>query len=134
MGIEINDLDEADFRGLIAELPPEPIKDDRSYRDAIAILDRLFALDNRRTPAEMNYFRALARIARDYEIALDPDDAQTRTYRARPQPMLGGPFDERLHRLNKESADLASLALDDRSFQSGAPGGVDLGNRCDRGG
>ncbi len=57
-----------EFRELVAEFPLLPIDDDDSYRVAIAILDRLFALDNRRTAAEMNYFRALARIAHDYEM------------------------------------------------------------------
>jgi antitoxin component HigA of HigAB toxin-antitoxin module len=56
------------FLDLVSEFPLLPIEDDDSYRTAIAILDRLFALDNRRTPAEMNYFRALARIAHEYEM------------------------------------------------------------------
>ena len=60
-----------EFAELVARFPLGPIADDATYRSAIAILDRLFALDKRRTPAELAYFRALARLARDYEVAFD---------------------------------------------------------------
>ena len=42
------------------EFPLKPIEDDGSYRAAVEILDRLFARDDPRTPAELEYFRALA--------------------------------------------------------------------------
>ncbi len=48
--------------------PLKPIEDDGSYRAAIEILDRLFALDDRRSPAELEYFQALANFAYDYEM------------------------------------------------------------------
>ncbi len=61
--------DDLDYRELVAEFSPGPIQDDQSYRAAIAILDRLFHLDNRRTPAQRTYFRDLARHAHEYERA-----------------------------------------------------------------
>ena len=44
-----------------------PIEDDDSYQESIEILDRLFALDHRRTQDELDYFRELANIAFNYE-------------------------------------------------------------------
>jgi antitoxin component HigA of HigAB toxin-antitoxin module len=66
--MNIDRLKASKSRDLVEEFPLLPLEDDDSYRIAIAILDRLFALDNQRTPAEMNYFRALARIAHEYEM------------------------------------------------------------------
>ena len=70
MGVEHRD--EPDFREPVSTLAPAAIEDDRQYRAVIAILDRLFALGDRRTPAESDTFRALARVARDYEIEVAP--------------------------------------------------------------
>jgi antitoxin component HigA of HigAB toxin-antitoxin module len=64
----IDRVNASKYCDLILEFPLEPIVDDESYRAAIAILDRLFALDHRRTTAEMHYFRALARFAHEYEM------------------------------------------------------------------
>ena len=64
--------DDPHFRKLVAEFALTPIRDDRSYQAALAVLDRLFALDARKTPAERQYFRELACIAHHYEQALLP--------------------------------------------------------------
>ena len=56
-------------RNLIAEFPLAPINDEHAYSNAIAILDRLFDLGDRRTPAETEYFHALAMLACEYEEA-----------------------------------------------------------------
>jgi len=55
------------YRKLVAEFPLAPIFDDLAYGKAIAILDHLFDLGDRRTPAETEYFRALAMLACEYE-------------------------------------------------------------------
>jgi hypothetical protein len=55
------------FPELVAEFPLTPIADDRSYRSAIKILDRLFARDDHKTPRELEYFRTLAELASNYE-------------------------------------------------------------------
>ena len=65
----INTPPDAGFCALVNEFSLEPIHDDQQYRAAIAVLDRLFSLDHRRTPAERRYFRALACNARNYEQA-----------------------------------------------------------------
>jgi hypothetical protein len=54
---------------LIAEFPLSPINDDHAYSRAIAILDRLFEAGDRRTPAETEYFHALAKLASEFEEA-----------------------------------------------------------------
>ena len=54
---------------LIAKFPLSPINDEHAYRGAIAILDRLFEAGDRRTPAETEYFHALAKLASEYEEA-----------------------------------------------------------------
>jgi quinol monooxygenase YgiN len=64
------------FQELVSEFPLEPIADDHSYRIAIEVLDRLFTQDDRQTVGELEYFRALAILACDYECrhdAIDPD-------------------------------------------------------------
>jgi hypothetical protein len=58
---------DGESRKLIAEFPLTPINDDHAYSQAIAILDRLFDLGDRRTPAETEYFHALAMLACEYE-------------------------------------------------------------------
>lgn len=58
---------DGESRKLIAEFPLTPINGDRAYSKAIAILDRLFDLGDRRTPAETEYFHALAMLACEYE-------------------------------------------------------------------
>jgi antitoxin component HigA of HigAB toxin-antitoxin module len=55
------------FPEFVTEFPLKPIADDRSYRSAIKILDRLFARDDHKTPSELEYFRALAELASEYE-------------------------------------------------------------------
>lgn len=55
------------FPELVTEFPLMPIADDRAYRSAIKILDRLFARDDHKTPSEMEYFRTLAELASEYE-------------------------------------------------------------------
>jgi hypothetical protein len=54
---------------LIAEFPLSPINDDYAYSRAIAVLDRLFESGDGRTPAETEYFHALAKLACEYEEA-----------------------------------------------------------------
>jgi antitoxin component HigA of HigAB toxin-antitoxin module len=67
MNIETEIAQAPEFLKLVSKFPLEPIKEDHGYQAAIEILDRLFALDDRRSPAEMKYFRALAQIAYRYE-------------------------------------------------------------------
>jgi hypothetical protein len=62
-----NNLRDARFSDICSEFPLIPIEDDGSYRAAIDILDRLFALDDPRDPAEVEYFRTLANLAYQYE-------------------------------------------------------------------
>ncbi len=61
------DVSEDRFRELVAEVPLDPITDERVYQSAIAMLDRLFALGERRSPGETEYVRDLAKLAADYE-------------------------------------------------------------------
>lgn len=61
----------AELPEICSKLPLAPIEDDDSYRAAIEILDRLFERDDPRTPAELEYFRTLARMASEYEIEHD---------------------------------------------------------------
>jgi antitoxin component HigA of HigAB toxin-antitoxin module len=55
------------FSDICSNFPLKPIEDDGSYRAAIEILGRLFALDGARTPAELEYFQILANFAYEYE-------------------------------------------------------------------
>jgi hypothetical protein len=55
------------FDELVAAFPLAPLEDDRSYSRAIAILDRLFLLNRDMNRDEIDYFRALAQIAYEYE-------------------------------------------------------------------
>ena len=64
----VDDPHGREFRELTSRFPLRPLEDDDSYRAAIEILDRLFALDDLRTRAQREYFRALARIAHEYEV------------------------------------------------------------------
>ena len=61
-------LQYAELSEICSRFPLAPIEDDDSYRAAIEILDRLFERDDPRTPAELEYFRALARMASEYEL------------------------------------------------------------------
>jgi hypothetical protein len=77
------------FWGICSKFPLKPIEDDGSYRAAIEILDRLFALDDPKTPAELEYFQMLATFAYEYErntniVSVDPDFSIT--YRAQSGP------------------------------------------------
>jgi hypothetical protein len=66
--MSINKRPDTEFSEMYSKFPLTPIEDDASYRVAIEILDRLFARDDLRTPAEMEYFRTLARMASEYEL------------------------------------------------------------------
>ena len=63
----LNNLQDAKFSDICSTFPLKPIEDDGSYQTAIEILDRLFALDDPRTPAELEYFQMLAHFAYEYE-------------------------------------------------------------------
>ena len=52
----LDSLQDAEFLEICSKFPLTPIEDDDSYRAAIEILDRLFARDDPRTPAELEYF------------------------------------------------------------------------------
>jgi len=56
-----------DFLAITRGFVPRPIEDDSTYRDAVAILDRLFNLDRRQTPSERRYFQDLAERVYQYE-------------------------------------------------------------------
>jgi antitoxin component HigA of HigAB toxin-antitoxin module len=58
----------AEFLELCSIFPLAPIENDDSYQAALEILDRLFALDDRRTQDQLDYFRALAQITSEYEM------------------------------------------------------------------
>jgi hypothetical protein len=60
----VHELESIDVR---ARLPLAPINDERAYRRALAVLDRLYSLDKVQTPAEREYFVALAQVAAEYE-------------------------------------------------------------------
>ncbi|HEX3446959.1 MAG TPA: hypothetical protein VHS97_01830 [Isosphaeraceae bacterium] len=61
-------MKDVEFSEMCLKLPRTPIEDDISYRAALEILDRLFARDDLRTPAELEYFRTLAQMASEYEM------------------------------------------------------------------
>ena len=63
----LNNLQNTKFSDVCSRFPLKPIEDDGSYRAAIEILDRLFTLDDPRTPAELKYFQVLANLAYEYE-------------------------------------------------------------------
>ena len=65
--MRLDNLQDAKFSDICAKFPLKPIEDDGSYRAAIEILDRLFAPDDPRTPAELEYFQMLAHFAYVYE-------------------------------------------------------------------
>jgi hypothetical protein len=54
-------------RPCLAHVPLEPIIDEQSYSRAIEILDRLFLLRREKNRQEVEYFRALAQFAYEYE-------------------------------------------------------------------
>jgi hypothetical protein len=58
-----------EFFDLVSRFPLRPLEDDDSYQAAIEILDRLYELDRRQTQDELDYFRALANLAFNYERA-----------------------------------------------------------------
>ncbi len=65
--MSLDNLQDAKFSDICSRFPLKPIEDDGSYQAAIEILDRLFALDEPRTPAESEYFQMLADFAYQYE-------------------------------------------------------------------
>ena len=65
--MRLKNLQDARFSDICSRFPLEPIEDDSTYRAVIEILDRLFALDDPRTPAELEYFQMLANLAYEYE-------------------------------------------------------------------
>ena len=50
--MSLDELQDAKSSDICSKFPLKPIQDDGSYRAAIEILDRLFALDEPRTPAQ----------------------------------------------------------------------------------
>lgn len=56
-----------DFLEITCGLRPRSVEDDSSYRDAVAVLDRLFNLDRIQTLAERRYFQDLAEKVYEYE-------------------------------------------------------------------
>ena len=62
-----DNFQDSTFSDICSSFPLKPIEDDCSYRAAIEILGRLFALDGPRTPAELEYFQMLADFAYEYE-------------------------------------------------------------------
>ena len=66
--MSLDNLQDAKFSDYCSKFPLKAIEDDGSYRAAIEILDRLFALDEPRAPAENEYFQTLADLAYQYEI------------------------------------------------------------------
>ena len=67
--MDLDNMQVTEFLDLCSNFPLAPIEDEGSYSAALEILDRLFALDDLRTPAELEYFRALAQMASEYETA-----------------------------------------------------------------
>jgi hypothetical protein len=65
--MRLDHLQDAKFSDICSMFPLEPIEDEGSYRAAIEILDRLFALDDPRTPTQSEYFQRLAELACEYE-------------------------------------------------------------------
>jgi antitoxin component HigA of HigAB toxin-antitoxin module len=65
--MRLETLQDTKFSDICSRFPLEPIEDDSTYQAAIEILDRLFSLDNLRTPAELEYFQILANLAYEYE-------------------------------------------------------------------
>ena len=63
-----DNFQDSTFSDICSSFPLKPIEDDCSYRAAIEILGRLFALDGARTPAELEYFQILANLAYEYEM------------------------------------------------------------------
>ncbi len=66
--MSLDNLQDAKFSDICSRFPLKPIEDDGSYQAAIEILDRLFALDVPRTPAESDYFQTLANFTSQYEF------------------------------------------------------------------
>ena len=58
----------SEFLELCSRFPLAPIENDDSYQAALEILDGLFALDDRRTQDQLDYFRALAQLTSEYEM------------------------------------------------------------------
>ncbi len=66
--MRLDNVQDAEFMEICSKFPLTPIEDDGSYRAALEILDRLFALDHQRTHAELEYFGKLAQMASEYEM------------------------------------------------------------------
>ena len=75
--MSLDNLQGAKFSDICSRFPLKPIEDDGSYRAAIEILDRLFAFDEPRTPAELEYFQMLADFAYEYEMRSEILDSHT---------------------------------------------------------
>ena len=73
----LNSLRDTKFSDICSTFPLKPIEDDGSYRAAIEILGRLFALDGPRTPAELEYFYMFTNLAYEYEITTNIVNSQT---------------------------------------------------------
>jgi hypothetical protein len=66
--MSLDHMKNAAFSEICSKHPLTSIEDAGVYREALEILDRLFALDDQRTPAELEYFRRLAQLASEYEM------------------------------------------------------------------
>ena len=66
--MSLDHMKDAALSEICSKHPLTPIEDAGAYRAALEILDRLFALDDQRTPAELEYFRRLAQLASEYEM------------------------------------------------------------------
>jgi antitoxin component HigA of HigAB toxin-antitoxin module len=75
--MSLDNLQDAKFSDICSKFPLKPIEDDGSYQAAIEILDRLFALDVPRTPAESEYFQILADAVYQYELKCQLTESST---------------------------------------------------------
>jgi hypothetical protein len=75
--MSLDNLQDASFSDLCSTFPLKPIEDDGSYQTAIEILDRLFALEQPRTPAESDYFQKLTEFVYQYEIQIEFTESST---------------------------------------------------------
>jgi antitoxin component HigA of HigAB toxin-antitoxin module len=55
------------FAELVGAVPLSPIEDERSYSQALKLLDRLFLLKRKQNRDESVYFQALAELVYEYE-------------------------------------------------------------------
>jgi hypothetical protein len=75
--MRLDDLHNPNVSEICSEFPLAAIEDDGSYQAAIEILDRLFALEQPRTPAESDYFQKLTEFVYQYEIQIEFTESST---------------------------------------------------------